>query len=481
VTVERRALAPDLDVPRVLTGLWQIADMERRGPLDVAAAAAAMAAYVDAGLTAFDMADHYGSAEDVVGLFLASGSDRTRVQVLTKWVPKPGPLTRADVRAAIQRSLRRLRIDTIDVLQFHAWNYADPTWLDCLYWLQELRTEGSIRHLGLTNFDTAHLRMAIHSGIAVVSNQVSYSLLDQRPRRAMAAVCHEHGVALLAYGTIAGGLLTERWLDAPQPDGPALDTWSQMKYARFIDAAGGWAALQRVLHAVAGVARRHGVSMANVAGRYILDQPAVAGIIVGARLGQRAHVEDNLRVFDLSLDGEDRRAIETSLATLDPIPGDVGDEYRRPPFLTASGDLSHHVDNLPPPYAVQSGSDGRDRLSTGTTWEAIAGFTRAVRHGNRIWISGTTATHGARLIGGTDAAAQMHFVVDKIEGALQSLGARLADVVRTRVYVRDLSDCESVARVHGDRFREIRPSNTLVQAGIVGPEYLVEMEAEAEV
>jgi aryl-alcohol dehydrogenase-like predicted oxidoreductase/enamine deaminase RidA (YjgF/YER057c/UK114 family) len=481
VTVEHRALAADLKVSGVITGLWQIADMERRSPLDRDAAVAAMAMHADAGFTTFDMADHYGSAEDVTGLFLSTQADRTRIQVLTKWVPTPGPVTRAAVRVAIERSLTRLRTDWIDLLQFHAWNYADPSWLDCLFWLEELRAAGLIRHLGVTNFDTIHLLIALRSGIELVSNQVSYSLLDQRASGEMTTLCREHRVALLAYGTIAGGLLSGRWLGQIEPKRQALDTWSQMKYARFIDAAGGWSALQRVLRAVADVARRHDVSMANVAERYIFDQPAVAGIIVGARLGQRTHLPDNVRLFEFALDAADHALIESALATLDPIPGDVGDEYRRPPFLTASGDLSHHVETFPAPYPVRAGSDGRDRVFTGTAWESIAGFARAVRRGNRIWISGTTATHGDRVIGGSDAGAQMHFIIDKIDGALQSLGARLGHIVRTRVYVRNPSDWESVARVHGDRFREIRPSNTLVQAGLVGSEYLVEMEAEAEV
>ncbi|MCB0291219.1 MAG: aldo/keto reductase, partial [Calditrichaeota bacterium] len=97
----------------------------------------------------------------------------------------------------------------------------------------------------------------------------------------------------------------------------------------------------------------------------------------------------------------------------------------------------------------------------------------------RIWISGTTATHGRRAIGGADAAAQCHFIIDKIEGALQSLGGRLEDVVRTRIFVRNIADWEAAARAHGERFRDIQPANTLVQAALVGEEYLVEMEVEA--
>ena len=295
----------------------------------------------------------------------------------------------------------------------------------------------------------------------------------------MTQLCLQHGIKLLAYGTVAGGFLTERWLGKPEPDWGDLDTWSQMKYQRFIDVAGGWDAFQGLLRTLAGVARRRGVSMANVASRYILEEPAVGGVIIGARLGKSEHIQDNLRLFQFSLDETSLSAIDDALAELRPIPGDCGDEYRKAPFLTASGDLSHHLESISPPYAAQLGSDGRSRALSGTPWEEIGSFCRAVRHGERILVSGTTSTHRDRAIGGADAAAQLHFVIDKIEGALHSLGSRLEDVVRTRVYVRNLSDWEAVARVHGMKFRDILPANTLVQAQLVGDEYLVEMEAEA--
>ena len=123
----------------------------------------------------------------------------------------------------------------------------------------------------------------------------------------------------------------------------------------------------------------------------------------------------------------------------------------------------------------------RTNYSSGTPWEPLAGFSRAVRVGNRVLVSGTTATHRDRAVGGNDPAAQAHFVIDKIEGSLRSLGARLQDVVRTRVYVRHAADWEAVARAHGERFGRIRPANTLVVAELIGDEYLVEMEAEAEI
>jgi len=462
----------------VLTGLWQVADMERDGnTLDAGKAAAAFVPYVEAGFTTFDMADHYGSAELIAGA-LHSRLGPGRVQLLTKWVPQPGPLTRDDVRSAVQRSLDRLGVERIDLLQFHAWSYDDPRYLDCLFQLQELRREGLIQHLGLTNFDTAHLRVVVRSGIEIVSNQVSFSVIDRRPRAGLARFCADNGIKLLAYGTLAGGFLTERFLDVRGPIRDELKTWSQMKYRRFIDAAGGWSAFQAVLHTLNDVARRLGVSIANVAGRYVLDQPGVAGIIVGARPGQTDHIKENQRLFEFSLDEASRSEIEVAVSKLKSIPGDSGDEYRRPPFLTASGDLSQHVASIPPPYDALSAA-GRTRVLSGTEWEKLAGYSRAVRVGSRILVSGTTATHEDRPIGGDDPAAQLHFIIDKIEGAVRSLGGRFDEIVRTRIYLRNMEDWEPVARAHGERFRNVLPANTLVQAALIGDRNLVEMEAEA--
>lgn len=479
-SAERCTLAPGLVISRIVTGLWQIADMERHGrSLDPDTTAAAMRPYVDAGLTTFDMADHYGSAEVIAGRFRSLDDRGTDVQLLTKWVPPPGRVTRADVRSAVQRALARLQSERIDLLQFHAWSFADPAWLDALFCLQELKQEGLIHHIGVTNFDTAHLRVATMTGIELVSNQVSCSLLDRRAAGDMKVFCLQHHIALLAYGTVAGGLLTDRWLGAAEPVAEAVDTWSRMKYLRFVRAAGGWSAFQSLLRVLEQVARRYDVSMANVATRFILEQPGVCAVIIGARLGEDPHLEDNLRVFAFQLDPESRAMLEQAARALQPIPGDCGDEYRRPPYLTAAGDLRHHVSSFPAPYQVVTGANDRTHATTGTVWEEVGGFSRAVRHGDRVFVSGTTATHRDRVIGGNDPAAQMSFVIDKIEGALQSLGARLEHVVRTRVYLRDLAHWEPVTRVHGHRFRSHPPANTLVQAGLVGEQYLVEMEAEA--
>ena len=474
-------LAPGLTICRALTGLWQIADMEREGQkVNASEAAKAMKVYVDAGFTTFDMADHYGSSEEIAGVFRQTFG-KEAAQLFTKWVPSPDRITKEQVRDAVELALKRMQSEQIDLMQFHAWQYSHPSWVDSMFWLQELQSEGLIKHLGLTNFDTAHLSIVVNSGIKVVSNQVCFSLLDQRAGGAMSEFCLKHGVKILAFGTVAGGFLSEKWLGKPEPLLNESLTWSQMKYKRFIDAAGGWGKFQNLLQTLDQVAKKHQVSISNIASKWIMDQPAVGGVIIGARLGQSAHIEDNQTLFSFELDESDRESIQKIQSELTPIPGDCGDEYRKPPFLTASGDLSHHVESFPAPYPTKAGSDGRTKALSGTIWEDIAGFSRAVRKGNRILVSGTTATHGSKAMGGTDPGAQAHFILDKLEGAIQSLGGKLEDVVRTRIFIRNADQWEPISRAHGQRFGEIQPANTMVRADLIGDDYLVEMEAEAVV
>ncbi len=475
-------LSGSLTIPRLVIGLWQIADMERKqGVLDPVRTARFMEPYARAGFSAFDMADHYGSSEIIAGTFKNNFEDPSSIKLFTKWVPEPGKISKDQVRKAIETALDRMQQSSLDLMQFHAWHYPDPSWLDALLYLSELRDEGLIRNIGVTNFDAAHLGIALASGIPVVSNQVSHSVLDRRALGAMQRICGQYKVKLLAYGTLAGGFLTDKWLGKPEPAAQSLPTWSEMKYKRFIDAAGGWSLFQKLLHALKQVADKHQTSIAAIASRYVLENECVGAVIVGARLGENAHIDEHRQLLEIELDAEDRACIEAAQQELRPIPGDCGDEYRKPPFLTASGDLSHHLKGIPGVFEPVKGPGDRSQVYSGTVWEGFAGYSRAVRKGNTIYVSGTTATHGTRIIGGHDPASQTHFVIDKIEAALESLGATLHDVVRTRVFVHQLEDWEAVARAHGERFKGIDPANTLVEARLVGEGYLVEIEAEAVV
>ena len=477
--IETYKLAKGLEISRAVTGLWQIADMEKNGnTLDPVLTAEFMAPYADAGLFTFDMADHYGSAEIIAGTFKRNHSSGAKAKLLTKWVPKPGPVTREQVREAVQARLDRLQTKKVDLLQYHAWKFSNPYWLDALIYLQELKEEGLIGAIGTTNFDTAHLRIAKSSGVDLVSNQISYSLIDRRGGGQMANYCADNGVAILAYGTLLGGFLSKKWLGKAEPTGDALANWSQMKYKRFIDAAGGWNKFQNVLETLNTISNETDRSISTIASKYQLSQKAVGAVIIGARLGENSHIADATSLFTFELSKEQRKRIKTALNLLDPIPGDCGDEYRKPPYLTASGDLSHHLEEFPPVYkSIKTAT--KERIDSGTTWETLAGYSRAVRIGDRVLVSGTTATHGELAVGKSDPAAQAHFAIDKIEASLESLGAKLSDVVRTRVFVNNMSDWEAVSIAHGERFADIRPANTMFIAKLIGDEYLVEIEAEA--
>ena len=483
---ERFKLASDLEISRLITGLWQIADMEKSGrKLDLDALAQDMLAYAGDGFDSFDMADHYGSAEEIAGRFNASLVGRkppSKPAIFTKWCPTPGPMTREVVRAAVACAGERLQTAKIDLMQFHWWTFQHPGWIDAMKELAVLQGEGTIGHLGTTNFDTDHLRLLHHHNIPVTTNQVCFSLLDRRAAGDMSAFCSASGIRLLAYGTLAGGLLTEKWFGKSKPVAEDVSDWSTMKYLRFVEQVGGWDCLQTVLDATSKIARKHRVSMGNVATRWVLEHSAVAAVIVGARLGERQHRTDNVKIFSFALDADDHAVINAALKATTAIPGDCGDEYRRAPYLTASGDLSHHLASFPKVFTAQPipGKPGRLRLDTGSIWEPLAGYSRAVRVGDRIMVSGTTATHGAgELVAAGHPDSQAVYILDKIKASIESLGGTMDDVVRTRIYLRDQSRWEEVSRVHGRILGHIRPANTLFEvSGLIG-NYDIEIEAEA--
>jgi aryl-alcohol dehydrogenase-like predicted oxidoreductase len=334
--VSQFQFTPDMRICRLLNGMWQVSGAH--GRIDPQAALQNMFDYHDAGFTTWDLADHYGPAEDFIGEFrrqLAAtrGPEAlTTLQAFTKWVPRPGPMTWPIVENNIAISLRRMGVETLDLLQFHWWDYEDSAYLDALTHLSHLRDAGKLKHLGLTNFDTAHLQTITEYGIRIVSNQVQYSLIDLRPEVRMVPFCQEHNIALLTYGTLCGGLLSAAYLGQPEPRSTALNTASLRKYKQMIDAWGGWTLFQDLLQVLQQIADQHGVSLANVAVRYILDRPTAAGVIVGVRLGVADHRTDNACVFEFTLTPEDHERIQAVLVRAHDLYhsiGDCGNEYRR--------------------------------------------------------------------------------------------------------------------------------------------------------
>ena len=150
------------------------------------------------------------------------------------------------------------------------------------------------------------LREIVEAGVPLCSHQVQYSLLDRRPERGMVRFCQERNIQLLGYGSLAGGFLSDRYLRAPEPVPPFANR-SLVKYRLIIDEFGGWDRFQKLLRCLDTLAVRHGVSIANVAVGWVLDQDSVAAAIVGAADASR--LDDNRRVFGLRLDDKDRQQL----------------------------------------------------------------------------------------------------------------------------------------------------------------------------
>lgn len=329
-------LAPDLSCHRVINGMWQVAG--GHGYIDHSLAIEDMLRYHDAGFTTWDLADIYGPAEDFMGQFrnrlaeLKGAADLNQIQAFTKWVPHPGKITYSIVEENIRSSLNRMVVNSLDLLQFHWWDYNNPYYLDALKYLSDLSDNGLIKHLGLTNFDTERLQIIIDSNIPIISNQIQYSIIDQRSEVKMAPFCEEHGVSLLAYGSLCGGLMSDRYLGMTQePTTYELDTLSLRKYKKMIDSWGGWKLFQELLSTLSKIGQKYNVDIANVATKYILEKPAVASVIIGTRLGISDHLSSNISVFGFSLDESDYSAIESICARSNNLfesIGDCGDEYR---------------------------------------------------------------------------------------------------------------------------------------------------------
>ena len=328
-------LASNLKISRILNGMWQVGG--GHGYIDRNLAVTDMFRYHDAGLTTWDLADIYGPAEDFIGEFRSRISEErgvqelNKIQALTKWVPQPRMITSLFVKENIERSLHRMGVTSLDLLQFHWWDYNNPYYMDAIKYLSDLRDNGVIKHIGLTNFDTERMQIMKDLGFQIVSNQLQFSIIDRRPEVKMIPFCLDNNISLLAYGTLCGGLISERYLKRAEPSVTELDTLSLRKYKKMIDIWGGWDLFQDLLLTLKKIAQKYNASLANVATRYVLDKPAVAGVIIGVRLGIVDHRNNNAQVFNFNLDNSDREAIDAICAkgnNLFEIIGDCGDEYR---------------------------------------------------------------------------------------------------------------------------------------------------------
>ena len=326
--VERIELAPGYSISRIIKGGWHLAG--GHGNIDPDQAVRDMAGFVEAGITTFDCADIYTGVEELIGRFRVQFPELAKeVQIHTKFVPDYSILktiTPEDVESTIDRSLKRLRVEQLDLVQFYWWDPDGiPGYLETAEVLHQLKRSGKIRHIGLTNFNTRQTKLIVERGVPILTNQVQYSPIDTRPEKELIPFCLQQNIQQLCYGTLAGGFFSSEWLEAEEPI-QAFSNRSLTKYKLVIDDIGGWQHFQKILKALSDISKKHDASLAQTALAWTLGQTGVAAVIVGATSNR--HLEENLQVFDLSLDDEDYTKLANLIQLSKPLEGDCFDLER---------------------------------------------------------------------------------------------------------------------------------------------------------
>ena len=313
--IDRIQLTSDYSISSIIKGGWHLAG--GHGTIQEQQAIEDMKAFVEAGITTFDCADIYTGVEILIGKFLKkykdafSAGDLSPIQIHTKYVPDYNALAtlnKADTVSVIDRSLQRLGVERLDLVQFAWWDYQFPRYVETAVHLKELQQAGKIKHIGVTNFDGAHLKEILDAGVSVLTNQVQYSVLDQRVEGCSNALMAANGIKYLCYGVVAGGFISDRYLNAADPAQP-LENRSLTKYRLIIEEFGGYSAFQNALQILRQIGDKYKVGIAEVATKYILQKAHVAGAIIGARNLNHLHKYQQISAFDL--DENDLAMIQT--------------------------------------------------------------------------------------------------------------------------------------------------------------------------
>jgi aryl-alcohol dehydrogenase-like predicted oxidoreductase len=287
---------------RVFKGNWQLAG--GHGEVDIHKAIDDLFLFVEHGINVFDVGDIYTGAEEIIGAFLKRyksihGTAKFEsLRVHTKFVPDLNALedlTKKDIRFIIERSLQRLGLETLHLVQFHWWDYSKGDMLKAALYLEELRETGLIDDIGVTNMDTEHLKMLLDSGVKIASNQIQFSLLDPRALNGMLDLAKERNIAIFAYGVLAGGLLGN--------SNPIFDPTnrSHIKYKLIIDEIT-HDYYDELLTTLTLMADEYATTVSDIATKFVLQTEGVSSAILGPRNQKHIKELDNLWQFQLSDD-----------------------------------------------------------------------------------------------------------------------------------------------------------------------------------
>jgi aryl-alcohol dehydrogenase-like predicted oxidoreductase len=288
---------------RVFKGNWQLAG--GHGEVNIHKAIDDLFLFVEHGINVFDVGDIYTGAEEIIGAFLKRyksihGSTKfEKLRVHTKFVPDLDALddlSKQDIRFIIERSLQRLGLERLHLVQFHWWDYRKGDMLKAALYLEELRETGLIEDIGVTNMDCEHLRMLLDAGVKIKSNQIQFSLLDPRPLNGMLDLAKEKGIAIFCYGVLAGGLLGYK--------NPIFDPTnrSHIKYKLIIDEVT-HEYYDEILEKLSAMAEKYGTTVADIATKFVLQTEGVSSAILGPR--NEKHVSELDKLWEFQLAEED--------------------------------------------------------------------------------------------------------------------------------------------------------------------------------
>ncbi len=340
--MKKRSLVAGYEISPVIKGGWQLSSghsLDRK--IEDEQAISDTVAFIEAGIATLDFGDIYTGVEELIGKAVKRLANRDLVRLHTKYVPNENFLhdfDRTDVRTIVERSLTRLGVETVDLVQFHWWKYEAQNYLVAMEELFKLKAEGKIRHVGITNFDLPHVKEFVSAGFKPASIQLQYSILDRRPEAGLTEYCAANDIGLLCYGTVAGGFLSEKFLNVPEPK--QVETRSNVKYQLIIEEFGGWALFQELLQALKSIADKYSTDIATIASAYMLGRPAVKGVIVGAR--NISHLQSNLRIPEIVLTADDLAALQ---AVLSRSTGPTGEVYYLERYTDKHRNIMHTNNN----------------------------------------------------------------------------------------------------------------------------------------
>lgn len=264
--------------PNIIRGCWQLATGHSQQNMNMQPILDA----IESGFTTFDCADIYLGVEELLGKASKIFSEK-KLRIHTKFVPDLNYLQNIDrkyIENIIIRSLKRLQVECIDLVQFHWWNWEVKNYLPTMEILSKLKAEGKIAEIGLTNVNRQYLE-EFSERFDIASLQAQVSLFDRRVERGVSELCRKKNIKIFAYGSLLGGFVSEKWLCKEEPSLKQLANRSLVKYKLLIDSACGWAEFQRRLSILSELAIKYRCEIANIAIAALLQEGRADAVIVG--------------------------------------------------------------------------------------------------------------------------------------------------------------------------------------------------------